>query len=31
MTRRVKEKYPERLNECVDNEGRHLSDVVFKF
>jgi hypothetical protein len=31
MTRRVMEKYRERLNQCIDNEGRHLSDVVFKF
>jgi hypothetical protein len=29
MTRRVMEKYRERLNQCIDNEGRHLSDVVF--
>jgi hypothetical protein len=25
------EKYWEKLNQCIDNEGRHLSDVVFKF
>jgi hypothetical protein len=31
MIRRVREKYRERLNQCIDNEGRHLSDVVFKF
>jgi hypothetical protein len=31
MARRVMEKYRERLNQCIDNEGRHLSDVVFKF
>jgi hypothetical protein len=31
MTRRVMEKYRERLNQCIDNEGRRLSDVVFKF
>jgi hypothetical protein len=31
MTHRVMEKYRERLNQYVDNEGRHLSDVVFKF
>jgi hypothetical protein len=24
------EKYRERLNQCIDNEGRHLSDVVSK-
>jgi hypothetical protein len=31
MTRRLMEKYRERLNQCIDNEGRHLSDVVFNF
>jgi hypothetical protein len=31
MTLRVMEKYRERLNQCTGNEGRHLSDVVFKF
>jgi hypothetical protein len=31
MILRVMEKYGERLNQCIDNEGRHLSDVVFKF
>jgi hypothetical protein len=31
MTCRVMEKYRERLSQCIDNEGRHLSDVVFKF
>jgi hypothetical protein len=31
MTSRVMQKYQERLNQCIDNEGRHLSDVVFKF
>jgi hypothetical protein len=31
MTCRVMEKYWERLDQCIDNEGRHLSDVVFKF
>jgi hypothetical protein len=31
MTRRVVEKYRERLNQCIDNESHHLSDVVFKF
>jgi hypothetical protein len=25
------EKRRERLNQCIDNEGRHLSDIVFKF
>jgi hypothetical protein len=24
-------KYWERLKQCIDNEGRHLSHVVFKF
>jgi hypothetical protein len=31
MTNMVMEKYQERLNQCIDNEGRHLSDAVFKF
>jgi hypothetical protein len=31
MTRRFKEKYQERLDQYVDNEGCHLSGVVFKF
>jgi hypothetical protein len=31
MTIRFKEEYQERLNQCIDNEGPHLSDVVFKF
>jgi hypothetical protein len=30
MTHRVMEKYLERLNQCIVNEGHHLSDVVFK-
>jgi hypothetical protein len=30
MTRRVMENYRKRLNQCIDNEGRHLIDVVFK-
>jgi hypothetical protein len=30
-TRRTMEKYRERLNQCIDNEGHHLSDAVFKF
>jgi hypothetical protein len=29
--RRTMEKYWERLNQCIHNEGRHLSNVVFKF
>jgi hypothetical protein len=28
---RVMEKYQERLNQCINNEGRRLSDVVFTF
>jgi hypothetical protein len=28
MTRRVMEKYRERLSQCIDNEGRHLIYVV---
>jgi hypothetical protein len=31
MTCRIMEKYRKRLNQWFDNEGRHLSDVVFKF
>jgi hypothetical protein len=31
MTRRVVKKYRETLNQRIDNKGRHLSDVVFKF
>jgi hypothetical protein len=31
MTRKVMEKYRERLNQCIDNEGRYLSDIGFKF
>jgi hypothetical protein len=31
MTRRVMEKYRESLNQCTDNESRHLSDASFKF
>lgn len=30
MTRRVIENYRERLNQCINNEGRHLSNVIFK-
>jgi hypothetical protein len=29
MSRWVKEKYWERLSQCIDNEGHHLSDAVF--
>jgi hypothetical protein len=31
MTVRVMKKYRERLNQFIDNEGRHLNHVVFKF
>jgi hypothetical protein len=31
MTHRIMEKYWERLSQFIDIEGRHLSDVVFKF
>jgi hypothetical protein len=31
MTHRVMEKYRERLDQCINNEGSRLSDVVFKF
>jgi hypothetical protein len=31
MTRRVMENYRERLNQCIDNEGRHSNDVVLNF
>lgn len=30
MTRSVMENYRERLNQCVNNGGRHLSDILFK-
>jgi hypothetical protein len=30
MTSMIMEKYRERLNQCINNERRHLSDVVFK-
>lgn len=30
MTRRVIENFRERLNQCIENEGRHLSDIIFK-
>jgi hypothetical protein len=29
MTRRFMEVYREKLNQCIDNEGRHFSDAVF--
>jgi hypothetical protein len=31
MAHRVIEKCRVRLNQCIDNEGRHLNDVVSKF
>jgi hypothetical protein len=31
MTRRFMEEYREKLNQCIDNEGHHLTDEVFKF
>jgi hypothetical protein len=31
ITRRIMENYRKRLSQCIDNEGRHLSDVVFNF
>jgi hypothetical protein len=31
ITCRVMEKYQERLNQFIDNEGRHMRDEVFKF
>jgi hypothetical protein len=30
ITHRVMKKYWERLKQCIDNEGRHFSDVVLK-
>ena len=30
MIRQVMRNYRERLNECIVNEGRHLSNVLFK-
>ena len=30
MTREAMDKFRERLQECVINNGRHLSDVIFK-
>jgi hypothetical protein len=29
MTRRVIENYRERLNQCIQNEGGHLNDIIF--
>jgi hypothetical protein len=30
LSRRIMENYRERLNQFIDNEGRHLSDIIFK-
>jgi hypothetical protein len=30
MTRRVMENYWERLDQCIDNEGRHVSDIIIE-
>jgi hypothetical protein len=30
ITRRVMENYRERLNQCINNEGHHLSDTIFE-
>ena len=30
MTRRVVENFRERLQKCMDNNGFHLTDVIFK-
>jgi hypothetical protein len=30
MTRKVMDSFREQLKECVINNGRHLSDVIFK-
>jgi hypothetical protein len=30
MTRKAMDNFRERLQECVINNGRHLSDVIFK-
>jgi len=30
MTRKVIDNYRETLDRCIENEGRHLSDVIFK-
>ena len=30
MTRRVVENFRERLQKCMDNNGSHLTDVIFK-
>jgi hypothetical protein len=30
MTRRIMENYHDRLNQFIDNEGHHLSDIIFE-
>ena len=30
LTRRVKINFWERLQQCIDNDGNHLSDIMFK-
>ena len=30
VTRRVKINFWERLQQCIDNDGHHLSDIMFK-
>ena len=30
LTRRVMINFRERLQQCIDNDDRHLSDIVFK-
>jgi hypothetical protein len=30
MTHRVMENYRERLSQCIDNEGRHLNNIIFE-
>ena len=30
MIRRVLDKFRKRLRQCVDNNGKHLTDVIFK-
>jgi len=30
MLQRVMQNFQKRLGECVDNEGRHLTDTIFR-
>jgi hypothetical protein len=30
MLQRVMQNFQKRLGECVDNKGRHLTDIVFR-